>query len=205
MLQLMYLTVCKVTVVQYNVLVSSLWKLQTLNEENMGLYPVLPFWIIGKFIHHSLLQFAQNEYLAIDSDGFLHKNNRCALILALLDYSQKSWDGVWFFKVSAKLLEHSWDRLDTVIYKTLLLHCSHILWCSLTVGAKGLVHSVEKIPENHMKAQSSFYRWADSYDKLHVTDPWPRNVTFFHSALADFQSQIQYDMVLKTFFHSCYF
>ena len=81
-----------------------------------------------------------------------------------------------------------------------------MLWCSLTVGAKGLVHSVEKIPENHMKAQRSFYRWADSYDKLHATDPWPRNVTFFHSALADFQSHIQYDMVLRhSFIHVIFY
>ena len=67
--------------------------------------------------------------------------------------------------------------------------------CCVPVGVNGLVHSVEKIEENHVKAQKSFHRWADSYDKSHVTNPWPRNVAFHHSSLVNFQSQIQYDMV----------
>ena len=64
-----------------------------------GLDPMLPCQSLGKFVslyiapvHLAIL--VKNEYVAVDSGGYLCTNSLCALIEAWLHASQRSRNGV---------------------------------------------------------------------------------------------------------------
>ena len=70
-------------------------ELRTLDYENQGSNPGCGVKTLGKFFHPTLLQFTQlNEYLAIDSGGYVYEQPSCINCSIWLDASQRSLDGV---------------------------------------------------------------------------------------------------------------
>ena len=79
-------------------------------------------WASFFTLHCSSSLSCINEYLAIDSGGYVYEQPlhiNCSIWLAL---SQRSWDGVWLNKAvrEVKCIEQSWG-LDTALYKNLSL------------------------------------------------------------------------------------
>ena len=70
---------------------------RTLDYENPGSNPGCGVKTLGKFFHSTLLQFTQrkkNEYLAIDSGGYVYEQPSRINCSIWLDASQRSRDGV---------------------------------------------------------------------------------------------------------------
>ena len=73
-------------------------ELRPLDYENPGSNPGCGVKTLGKFFHPTLLQFTQlnkNEYLAIDSGGYVYEQPLRINCSIWLDASQRSRDGVW--------------------------------------------------------------------------------------------------------------
>ena len=70
-------------------------ELRTLDYENPGSNPGCDVKPLGKFFHSTLLQFfTKNEYLAIDSGGYVYEQPSRINCKIWLDASQRSRDGV---------------------------------------------------------------------------------------------------------------
>ena len=70
-------------------------ELRTLDYENPGLNPGCGVKTLGKFVHSTLLQFTQlNEYLAVESGGYVYEQLSRINCSIWLDASQRSRDGV---------------------------------------------------------------------------------------------------------------
>ena len=72
-------------------------ELRTLDYENPGSNPGCGVKTLGKFFHSKLLQFTQlnkNEYLAIDSGGYVYEHLSRINCSLWLDAFQRSRDGV---------------------------------------------------------------------------------------------------------------
>ena len=72
-------------------------ELRTLDYENPGSNPGCGVKTLGKFFHSTLLQFTQlnkNEYLAIDSGGYVYEHPSRINCSIWLDASQRSRDSV---------------------------------------------------------------------------------------------------------------
>ena len=72
-------------------------ELRTLDYENPGSNPGCSVKTLGKFFHSTLLQFTQlniNEYLAIDSGGYVYEQPSRINCSIWLDVSQRSRDDV---------------------------------------------------------------------------------------------------------------
>ena len=71
-------------------------ELRTLDYENPGSNPGCGVKTLGKFFHSTLLQFTRclNEYLTIDSGGYVYEQPSRINCSIWLDASQRSRDGV---------------------------------------------------------------------------------------------------------------
>ena len=73
-------------------------ELRTIDYENPVSNPGCGVKTLGNFFHFTLLQLTQlnkNEYLAIDSGGYVYEQPSCIKFSIWLDASQRSRVGVW--------------------------------------------------------------------------------------------------------------
>ena len=81
-------------------------------------------WASFFTLHCSSLLNYINEYLAIDSGGYVYKQPSCIICSICLDASQRSWDGVWLNReVKCKgALSNPEDRILRYIRTYLLFY-----------------------------------------------------------------------------------